>query len=53
MIASAEGRRHVVLREIDRRRSSVAARLRASAEAIEEAEFAEVEAADRPQVAGA
>jgi hypothetical protein len=53
MIASAEGRRHVVIREIDRRRSSVAARLRAAAEAIEEAEFAEVEAADRPQVAAA
>ena len=42
MIANAEARRHVVLREIDRHRAAVAARLRAAAEAIEEGEFEEV-----------
>jgi hypothetical protein len=42
MIANAEARRHVVLREIDRHRAAVAARLRGAAEAIEEAEFVEV-----------
>src|SRR5829696_251947 len=42
MIANAEARRHVVLREIDRHRAAVAARLRAVAEVIEEAEFEEV-----------
>ena len=42
MIANAEGRRHVVLREIDRHRAAVAARLRSAAEAIEEGEFEEV-----------
>ena len=42
MIANAEGRRHVVLREIDRHRGVVAARLRTAAEAIEEGEYTEV-----------
>jgi ribosomal protein L12E/L44/L45/RPP1/RPP2 len=42
MIANAEARRHVVLREIDRHRAAVAARLRAAGEAIEEGEFEEV-----------
>ncbi|MGH8880765.1 MAG: aldehyde dehydrogenase (NADP(+)), partial [Stackebrandtia sp.] len=34
MIANAEARRHVVLREIDRRRPAVAARLRAAADGL-------------------
>jgi ribosomal protein L12E/L44/L45/RPP1/RPP2 len=42
MIANAEARRHVVLREIDRHRAAVAVRLRDEVEAIEEAEFVEV-----------
>ena len=42
IIANAEARRHVVLREIDRHRAAVAARLRAVAEVIEEGEFEEV-----------
>src|SRR5215217_2437421 len=42
MIANAEARRHVVLREIDRHRAAVAARLRAAAEEMEEGEFEEV-----------
>ena len=50
MIANAEARRHVVLREIDRHRAAVAARLRAAAEAIEEGEFEEVPERGAPQV---
>jgi hypothetical protein len=42
MLANAEARRHVVLREIDRRRAAVATRLRAAAEAIEDGEYSEV-----------
>ena len=42
MLANAEARRHVVLREIDRHRAAVAARLRAAADVIEEAEFSDV-----------
>lgn len=43
MIASAEGRRNAVLREISRHRDAVAARLARVSEVIEEAEFAEVD----------
>ena len=53
MIANAEARRHVVLREIDRHRAAVAARLRAAAETIEEGEFEEVPAQGAPQVRAA
>ena len=53
MIANAEARRHVVLREIDRHRAAVAARLRAAAEAIEEGEFEEVPGQARRQVRAA
>ena len=53
MIANAEARRHVVLREIDRHRAAVAARLRAAAEAIEEGEFEEVPEPGAPQVRAA
>jgi len=53
MIANAEARRHVVLREIDRHRAAVAARLRAVAEAIEEGEFEEVPGPGAPQVRAA
>jgi ribosomal protein L12E/L44/L45/RPP1/RPP2 len=41
LLANAEARRHVALREIDRHRAAVAARLRAAAEAIEDGEFSE------------
>jgi hypothetical protein len=41
MVVQAESRRNAVLREIDRRRDLLAARLRAAA-AIEDAEFEEV-----------
>ena len=53
MIANAEARRHVVLREIDRHRVATAARLRAAAEAIEEGEFEEVSGPGAPQVSAA
>ena len=53
MIANAEARRHVVLREIDRHRAAVAARLRAAAEAIEEGEFEQVPGPGAPQVRAA
>jgi hypothetical protein len=46
MIASAEARRNAVLREISRHRDAVAARLARASEAIEEAEFAEVDPSD-------
>jgi hypothetical protein len=50
MITQAETRRNIALREIDRRRDSLAARLRAAA-AIEDAEFEEVgQAPPVPQV---
>jgi hypothetical protein len=42
MIANTEARRHLVLRELDRHRAAVAARLRAAVEGIEDAEFSEV-----------
>ena len=42
MIATTEARRHVVLREIDRHRDALAARLRAAVEAIEDGEYEEV-----------
>jgi hypothetical protein len=45
MLASAEARRHVVLREVDRHRAAVAARLQTAAKDIEDAEFSEVPAA--------
>ena len=41
MLANAEARRHLVLREIDRHRAAVAARLRNATEAIEDAEYSE------------
>jgi hypothetical protein len=42
MLAGAEARRHLVLREIDRHRSAIATRLRAAVEAIEEADYSDV-----------
>ena len=42
MIANAESRRHVVLREVDRHREALAARLRHATHKIEDAEFSEV-----------
>jgi ribosomal protein L12E/L44/L45/RPP1/RPP2 len=42
MIANAEARRHVVLREIDRHRDALATRLRAAVEAIEDGDYEEV-----------
>ena len=44
MIASSEGRRHAVLREVDRHREALAARLRQATLKIEDAEFSEVSA---------
>lgn len=46
MIASAEARRNTTLREISRHRDSAAASLARASEAIEEAEFAEVDPSD-------
>jgi dephospho-CoA kinase len=45
LIAQAEARRNAVLREIDRRRETVARRLREVAQMIEDAEFTEVDPA--------
>ncbi len=42
MIMQAEGRRNLVLREIERRRATMAQRLRGTAARIEEAEFREI-----------
>ena len=42
MLANAEARRNLVLREIDRHRATVAARLRDATEQIEDASFTEV-----------
>ena len=42
MLANAEARRNLVLREIDRHRAAVAARLRDATEQIEDASFTEV-----------
>jgi C4-dicarboxylate-specific signal transduction histidine kinase len=42
MLANAEARRHLVLREIDRHRAAIAARLRAAADEIEDASFTEL-----------
>jgi hypothetical protein len=53
MLANAEARRHLVLREIDRHRAAVAARLRAAADMIEEAEFSDVEGQASPRSAAA
>jgi hypothetical protein len=44
MLASAEARRHIVVREVDRHRAAVAARLQMAAKDIEDAEFSEVSA---------
>jgi hypothetical protein len=41
MLAQAEGRRHVVLREVDRHRAAVASRLRLASEEIQDAEFSD------------
>ena len=46
MIAGAEARRNSALREIGRHRDAIAARLARVSEAIEEAEFAEVDLTD-------
>ena len=51
MLASAEARRHIVLREVDRRRAAVAARLQTAAKDIEDAEFSEVSAEGLPSKA--
>jgi hypothetical protein len=51
MIANAEARRHVVLREIDRHRDALAARLRAAVEAIEDGEFEDVREEGAPPIA--
>lgn len=51
MIAQAEARRNVALREVERRRDTVAARLRAAA-VIEDAEYQEVGLAPAVQQAG-
>jgi hypothetical protein len=48
MLGSAEARRHIVLREVDRHRAAVAARLQIAAKGIEDAEFSEV-AIEGPQ----
>jgi hypothetical protein len=42
MLANVEARRHLVLREIDRHRAAVAARLRSVTEQIEDASFVEL-----------
>ncbi len=42
MLASAEARRHLVLREVDRHRAAVAERLRVASEDIQDAEFADI-----------
>lgn len=42
MIVSAEKRRHVILREIDRHRAAFAERLRRATDQIEDAEFEEI-----------
>jgi hypothetical protein len=42
MVAGAEARRHVALREIDRHRGTLAAALRQAAVAVEDAEFREI-----------
>jgi hypothetical protein len=42
MVAGAEARRHVALREIDRHRATLAAALRQAAVAVENAEFREI-----------
>jgi hypothetical protein len=42
MLANAEGRRHFVLREVDRHRAAVAARLRDATEQIADASFTEI-----------
>jgi hypothetical protein len=51
MLASAEARRHIVLREVDRHRAAVAARLQTAAKDIEDAEFSEVSAEGLPSKA--
>jgi len=42
MVAAAEARRNVALREIDRHRSALAAALRQAADAVVDAEFREI-----------
>lgn len=51
MIASAENRRNVALRELNRHRDAIAARLTRVSETIEEAEFAEVDRSEDQQAA--
>lgn len=53
MVASAEARRAATLREIAGYRAELAARLRRAATAIEDAEFAVVEAAGAPEATSA
>lgn len=47
---ASEARRHVALRELDRRRSTLAQALRGVTKKIEDAEFVELEPPQRPQV---
>lgn len=46
LIANAEARRNAVLREFSRHRDAVAAKLARAGQAIEEAEFAEIDPTD-------
>ena len=51
MLASAEARRHMVLREIDRHRAAVALRLQLAAKHVEDAEFSDVSAKGHSEAA--
>ena len=51
MLASAEARRHMVLREIDRHRAAVALRLQLAAKQVEDAEFSDVSAKGHSEAA--
>jgi hypothetical protein len=42
MVAAAEARRNIALREIDRHRATLAAALRQAVDAVEDAEFKEI-----------
>jgi len=53
LLAATEARRHLVLREMDRHRAAVAARLRAATEAIEDADYSDVAVECPPQSAAA
>jgi len=53
ILTALETRRHLVLREMDRHRAAVAARLRAATEAIEDADYSDVAVECPPQSAAA